>query len=79
MKVSTNVGVSMSKVTSPCVNICRMDADNTLCLGCFRTLDEIAQWSRVADETKLAILTAVAKRRDEHAPLGREARDNGSC
>jgi predicted Fe-S protein YdhL (DUF1289 family) len=49
------------------------DADNALCLGCYRTIDEIAQWSRAADETKQAILAAVEKRRNEHDPNGRDS------
>ena len=37
-----------TEVASPCVSICRMDLVKPLCEGCFRTLDEIAAWSRVA-------------------------------
>ena len=44
-----------------------MNADNTLCVGCYRTLDEIAQWSRASDDTKAAILAVVEKRRSGHA------------
>jgi hypothetical protein len=54
-----------------------MDADSALCLGCYRTIDEIAQWSRAADETKQAILATVEKRRNEHDPNGRDFR--GDC
>ena len=53
-------------ILSPCVNVCRMNADNTLCVGCYRTLDEIAQWSRASDDTKAAILAAVERRRSGH-------------
>jgi uncharacterized protein len=55
-----------SGVPSPCVNICQMDDNKTLCIGCFRTLDEIAQWSQAAESAKLAILAAVEKRREAH-------------
>lgn len=41
---------STSAVPSPCTSICRMNSDTGLCEGCFRTLDEIVAWSRVADE-----------------------------
>lgn len=27
---------------SPCIQICQIDADHDICIGCFRTLDEIA-------------------------------------
>ena len=30
---------------SPCIKVCRPVGD--LCLGCHRTLDEIARWSRM--------------------------------
>ncbi len=30
---------------SPCVKICTLDARSRLCLGCGRTIDEIARWS----------------------------------
>jgi len=33
--------------TSPCLNICVLDASRT-CVGCLRTLDEIARWGRMS-------------------------------
>jgi predicted Fe-S protein YdhL (DUF1289 family) len=51
-------------IVSPCVSICRMEG--ALCVGCFRTIDEIAQWSGAAERDKLAILAAVEKRREAH-------------
>lgn len=59
---------------SPCINICRMDAGTGLCLGCLRSLDEIAAWSRTDDAGRARILAAVARRRQEQAP-----RQGGSC
>lgn len=53
-------------IPSPCINICKMDADNGLCIGCFRTIDEITRWSRIDDEQRADILTAVARRRMEN-------------
>ena len=53
---------------SPCINICRMDAASGLCVGCFRTIDEITRWSRIDDATRASILAAVARRRLTHAP-----------
>ena len=52
-------------VASPCINVCRMDADNGLCVGCLRSLDEIARWSRTSDADKAVILAAVARRREQ--------------
>lgn len=53
-------------IASPCINICKMDASNKLCLGCFRTLDEITLWSRADDAQRARILAAVAERRLQH-------------
>ncbi|MGL1834021.1 DUF1289 domain-containing protein [Rhodocyclaceae bacterium SMB388] len=50
-------------IPSPCINICRMNADTGYCEGCFRTLDEIAGWSAYDHETRLWILEAVEARR----------------
>lgn len=57
-------------VASPCINVCRMDAANALCVGCFRTLDEIARWSRTSDDDRRAILAAVEQRRVGRVPAG---------
>ena len=53
-------------VISPCVNICRMEAG--LCVGCLRTIDEIAGWAMAGDDDKRLILAAVAQRRTLSAP-----------
>ena len=55
-------------VVSPCINVCKMDADSGLCSGCFRTIDEIAAWARASDAARLGILAAIARRRQEHDP-----------
>lgn len=55
---------------SPCINVCRVDATSGLCIGCCRSLDEIARWGAAAPGEKIAILAAVARRRGEHAPWG---------
>lgn len=50
-------------IASPCVNICRMDERSGLCIGCLRTLGEIAAWSSASDDAKRRILEAIAERR----------------
>lgn len=40
-----------------------MDDERGYCKGCFRTLDEISNWSKLSDGRKRAVLAAVAKRR----------------
>lgn len=42
-------------VPSPCINVCSMDERTGLCAGCYRTLEEIAQWSSYTPEQKRAV------------------------
>ena len=48
-------------VASPCVDICRLDPQG-LCIGCRRTLGEIAEWSQASDARRLEILSALKTR-----------------
>ena len=47
---------------SPCVQICRIDAANELCVGCGRSRAEIAAWSSISDETARRLMATVAER-----------------
>jgi len=49
-------------VPSPCVSVCRMDASSGLCEGCWRSLEEIAGWSRLPDADKRAIWARIEAR-----------------
>ena len=46
---------------SPCINICQLDAQG-LCVGCRRTLEEIAEWSGASEARRREILRNVAGR-----------------
>lgn len=50
-------------ISSPCVNICTLDPRRNLCLGCFRTIDEIAHWPSADDGWKRAVLARLDQRR----------------
>lgn len=50
-------------VPSPCINVCRMDPKLGLCVGCARTLDEIAAWGQASNAQRLAILQQLPERR----------------
>lgn len=57
-----------SVVESPCVrNCCLNDAD--ICVGCFRSLEEITRWSLVGNEVKMQILAHAAERKSQHRPI----------
>lgn len=55
---------------SPCVGLCQLDGDRRACLGCGRTLNEIATWSRMSVAEKRAVLERLradrGERPDEH-------------
>lgn len=50
-------------ICSPCISVCVMDAPTGFCKGCWRTLDEIAQWPRLMRPQRLEILGRLADRR----------------
>ena len=43
-------------VDSPCVKVCSIDATTGWCLGCGRSMAEIASWSTLAPERRRAVL-----------------------
>lgn len=49
-------------VPSPCVSVCRMTPDRSQCEGCFRSLDEIRQWSKADGEARRAIWVRLLQR-----------------
>jgi uncharacterized protein len=52
--------------TSPCMNICVLDASRT-CVGCLRTLDEIAGWGRMSATEQWQVIARVARIREQNA------------
>ena len=48
---------------SPCVKVCIMDPERNVCMGCARTLDEIARWGLMSEEERTLIMTALPERR----------------
>jgi uncharacterized protein len=56
-------------VTSPCNKVCILDAASGVCIGCFRTIDEIAAWGALDDARRAAIVAELPARR-EHFESG---------
>ena len=54
----------MSKET-PCIAVCMIDPRTSLCLGCGRTLPEIARWHRMDSAERLAVMAELALRMTE--------------
>jgi len=45
-----------------------VDGASGLCLGCFRTLPEIAQWERFSDGERTELMAALPARRSRISP-----------
>jgi len=54
-----------SAIPSPCTNVCSLDPASGWCVGCLRTIDEIAAWSRLDDAGKRAVWAHLPARRAE--------------
>ncbi|MBG0812192.1 DUF1289 domain-containing protein [Methylosinus sp. H3A] len=48
---------------SPCVKICRIDQQTGFCIGCARTIAEIAGWGAASEGERKRILAALPARR----------------
>jgi predicted Fe-S protein YdhL (DUF1289 family) len=51
-------------IASPCNKVCVMDAEQRYCLGCWRTLAEIAAWGSMTDEEQRVLLLRLEQRRN---------------
>lgn len=60
---SLNAENSNVPMPSPCIGICRMNADTGWCEGCWRTLDEISAWGGLGAAAQREVLARVAQRR----------------
>ena len=54
---------------SPCIQVCQMDPARGLCLGCARTLDEIARWASFTDPQRETILAQLPGRKSNVAEV----------
>jgi uncharacterized protein len=55
-------------IATPCIKVCVIDGESALCLGCQRTLSEIARWGRLTDAERAAITASLAERRSRIRP-----------
>ena len=50
------------EVDSPCVKQCVVHPEERLCVGCYRSIEEIATWSRLSPEARQAIIADLPSR-----------------
>lgn len=54
-------GARQSQVPSPCIGLCKLDAEH-VCVGCGRRMHEIVAWPDASDEKRLSIRAAAVAR-----------------
>ncbi|MCS6999321.1 MAG: DUF1289 domain-containing protein [Bacteroidota bacterium] len=50
-------------IESPCRKICRLEPITNMCVGCYRTRREIAQWVFYSSEERRAIIAQLPSRK----------------
>ncbi len=54
---------SRDEIESPCVKICVLHPEARICLGCYRTADEIAGWTRLSREERRDVMAGPGERK----------------
>lgn len=62
------MAVAPAPIVTPCVKVCVVDGESGLCLGCFRTLGEVAGWATLTDAARAAIMAELPARRSRIRP-----------
>jgi len=62
--------VTPQPVSTPCIKVCAVSGETGLCIGCGRTLSEIASWGGLTEPERQTIMAALPARlaRAEKAP-----------
>ncbi len=55
-------------ISTPCIKVCVVDGESGLCLGCLRTLPEIAGWGRLSEDERRAVMAELPARKAMLAP-----------
>ena len=66
MRVSNPMNAVSRAVLSPCIGVCTVGTGG-LCLGCWRSTDEIARWSLLNDEERQHLMDHVLPERERQA------------
>lgn len=51
-----------NEIASPCIKICVIHPKERICTGCYRSIDEIARWSRMSDAERSDVIEALPSR-----------------
>ena len=62
-----------AEAQSPCIKLCVTHPESGLCMGCYRTLEEIARWPGMTPDERRAVMMTLPER----APQVRGRRRGG--
>jgi predicted Fe-S protein YdhL (DUF1289 family) len=54
----------VERVETPCINVCLLDEEAGLCVGCGRSIQEIARWASMNDVERRAIMRDLPARKE---------------
>lgn len=55
-------------IRTPCVQVCIVDGESGLCLGCYRTLAEVASWARLPEAERDRLMAELPSRSSRIRP-----------
>jgi predicted Fe-S protein YdhL (DUF1289 family) len=50
------------EIASPCVKLCVVHPEERICVGCYRSIDEISRWSRMTHEERATVMEDLPSR-----------------
>ena len=50
------------EIDSPCVKLCSIHPAERICVGCYRSMEEIGAWSSLSTEVRLEIMAELLSR-----------------
>jgi uncharacterized protein len=54
------------EIQSPCIGVCAMSETTGLCLGCYRTIEEIREWWNMSPAQHKQVLDMLDERQAEN-------------
>lgn len=63
-----------AEIDSPCIKLCVIHPQARICMGCYRSIDEIAGWGAMTSEARRAVMADLPTRAERVAPKRRGGR-----
>jgi predicted Fe-S protein YdhL (DUF1289 family) len=55
-------------IATPCIKVCIVDGESGLCMGCLRSLPEVARWGAMTNAERSQIMAGLSGRRARVRP-----------